>query len=612
MRRSGADEPTTSQILRYALRDLEGQAHALHSAYEHIAELERNSAELTVQRMGFGQLAADASYLSPIPRQTKKANWAAERQTRAHIEALGAYPGHGSASIQAYPHATVGYIIEGKNVANIESFVRSVYWGQKGRKAFSPVFITSCDAFHPFISNNYVFEYIPPRECFAASPEDYNAWKQQRLDQIKAKWALSQLIVYNSDVSHHDTHRSDRKTSIVVFPDYGPGNPYIGMMYSQIQDDFSIVFGDVQKAIDLARSGSVVFHLHWEDAVIRTLRHDAMPVAMADFVAAIDRLKSLGGGFCWTVHNVEPHDVGEGELSLEFSRQLFARADVVHVHTQEASRLVRHMYGSGKTPVVIEHPSYKGCYPEKSDKRLARQSLGLDVGEDELLFLCLGQVRRYKGIATLLNVAPEFRGRAKFVIAGRSGRYDPRGAPPDNCIIIDGHVGDQTLAELHSSADFAILPFEQMTVSGSLMLAMSFGTPVIAPSLEGVRDVVRDTCEGFLYSPDSRALSGAIQRALDTPHWRREAMEHAAYAASAFRPPEAFSAAIRDMFLNFSTLAGSASNPTVPAGQTTPDTKQRKDGRSAATPSPFVEERVILGGPRRKPSNLAKNVNEGS
>ncbi len=161
----------------------------------------------------------------------------------------------------------------------------------------------------------------------------------------------------------------------------------------------------------------------------------------------------------------------------------------------------------------------------------------------------MGQIRRYKGVERLLNAAPQFADRAQFLIAGRSGRYDPCGSIPSNCIRVDGFADDETVSRLFAISDYIVLPFERLTTSGSLLLALSFGKPVIAPNFNAVVELVSDGREAFLYDPSQpNGLANAIERALDAPDWQLHAMGKAAEATAAFRAPEAFSEAVCDMY----------------------------------------------------------------
>jgi glycosyltransferase involved in cell wall biosynthesis len=483
---------------------------------------------------------------------------------------LPIYPGHGSASLQIEPHARIGYIIGEEKPDRIALLVRSVYLAQRSRRNFSPLFVTASSYFLPFIQHGYVFEYVPEALTRTSAGDGSEGLLQKRLAFIKAKWGIHEFADLRAADHHRLAEGAGRKPRIVVYPDYGQANPYLKMMYADC-GEYELLHGSIQEAAELARTERVIFHLHWEDATFRDVREDCVPVVLADFVASVDRLRHRGGRFIWTVHNLEPHDVADKRLSSAFSQQLLARADCIHVHSEWMAAEIRARSGPHAPIVVVEHPSYAGCYPDATSAEVARARLGLS--EDDVVFLCLGQVRRYKGIEHLLNLAPEFAGRATFVIAGRSGRYDPRGAPPENCLCIDEHVADETVSDLYSAADFAVLPFEESTTSGSLLLALSFGAPVIAPTHEEISRIVRDGREGFLYPvDDARGLREALERALRTPAWKRSAMRESARAAAAFRPPAAFSSRIREMIDACASRAPAASDaPGGSAFQAAPD-----------------------------------------
>ena len=85
-----------------------------------------------------------------------------------------------------------------------------------------------------------------------------------------------------------------------------------------------------------------------------------------------------------------------------------------------------------------------------------------------------------------------------------------------------------------NAADFVVLPYEQILTSGSAVLAFSFARPIIAPALGGLRDLVQDNVNGFLYDPLAEgALLGALKRAAATSNDDRAAMSDAALATAA-------------------------------------------------------------------------------
>lgn len=536
---------------RRCVEALATHAQALEAAYAALAELQRTAGtDEAAAKIGFGPHRRMPAVVQPVfPEPPQLAKWATAGAAKpAARQALQAYPGYGNAPILLRDRVAVGIFIAKADEAKTQAIVDSAFYSQRDRQDFVPVFVTESSAFRPFVAKGYIFEYLPPVETNAADAERAIAWRKKRLDFIKAKWGISHFI---NDISRINSgHALGSRPKVIVFPDYGAGNPYMDMMYSEVRKAWDVSFGTAEEAAALAAEGTpVVFHLHWEDAVYRGERRDAIPARMASVITAIDRLKQNGGHFIWTVHNLQPHETSDLELHKEFMRQLVQRADILHVNSQWAADSLLDEFGQDLPVKVIDHPSYTASYPTISSRAEAAAALNLPIGELERTFLFFGNIRRYKGLERLLNVAPEFIGRARFIIAGRSGRFDPAGALPPNCLRYSGFIDDLTLARLFAVAHYAVLPFERLTTSGSLLLALSFGVPVVAPNLPAITELVSNGREAFLYDPAERGgLAQAIERAIATPEWHRAAMAKAAAATAAFAAPEAFSAAVRDMY----------------------------------------------------------------
>jgi glycosyltransferase involved in cell wall biosynthesis len=80
-----------------------------------------------------------------------------------------------------------------------------------------------------------------------------------------------------------------------------------------------------------------------------------------------------------------------------------------------------------------------------------------------------------------------------------------------------------------NAADVLAFPFRRVLTSSSVMLAMSFGRPVIVPRMGCLPELVGEEA-GFLYEPgDVAGLAGAIERAAgaDLPGMGAAAMRRA-------------------------------------------------------------------------------------
>jgi glycosyltransferase involved in cell wall biosynthesis len=264
------------------------------------------------------------------------------------------------------------------------------------------------------------------------------------------------------------------------------------------------------------------------------------------FLAQLRQFKQLGGTFVWTIHNLLPHDGIDMRKAAAFNRDVAAVADLAHVHSQWAAAEAGHRYGVPEQRIrVIEHPSYEGAYPIAMPGSDTRAKYGLN--DTDFVLLCLGAMRPPKNVEALLEAIEELPEHVRAVIAGAPSRH-PVPVETARATVISRSVSDQEVSDLFAMADFAVLTTERATTSGSLMLALTMGVPVIDPRLGPFTEVVSDGREGLFFSPDDISdLQRVIRTALDLPPWRHRAMRAAAAAAAAFRSPQAFAERISGM-----------------------------------------------------------------
>ena len=73
-----------------------------------------------------------------------------------------------------------------------------------------------------------------------------------------------------------------------------------------------------------------------------------------------------------------------------------------------------------------------------------------------------------------------------------------------------------------NACDFFVLPYKDITTSGAAALALSFGRPIIAPSIASFPEVVTSK-SGILYDPSQpKALTRALQKARDRSYSESE------------------------------------------------------------------------------------------
>lgn len=298
-----------------------------------------------------------------------------------------------------------------------------------------------------------------------------------------------------------------------------------------------------------------VLHFHWLYGLyMANWRTPAQAVA---FLRRFRLARALGYGIVWTAHNVLPHRAaGLRPLHVAIRRLMMAEADGVIVHCPAGQEQLAARFPRSGPLAVIPHGHYRGLYPTP-DRAAARQRLGLPP--DSFVYLSLGNIAAYKGLA---GYAAVFRATAAAddvaVIAGRDRdarlvRRLRQAAAADARLRLDvGFVPDARMGDYLAAADVLVAPFTHILTSGSVIAALSYGLPVIAPDLGCLRQTIAGA--GLVYpagrpnglaaalaaikSADRAQLRAAAVAAADGLGWDDIARQTAAvYRAVAARTP---------------------------------------------------------------------------
>jgi glycosyltransferase involved in cell wall biosynthesis len=220
----------------------------------------------------------------------------------------------------------------------------------------------------------------------------------------------------------------------------------------------------------------------------------------------------------YTVHNLDPHEQVFPLLNRIANRTVFALADAVHVHDEEARRSTVRAYRRRDRIYVIPHGSYVGAYLNNCTKQEARGLLNL--AQDAFVYLFLGQVRRYKGIEDLVVAFSQLASEStELVIAGN---LHDVAYGEQLTLLTRGraaihtwfqYVPDSEIQYFMNACDVCVLPYREVVTSGAAVLAFSFGRPIIAPALGGFSELAADG-RGIVYSPVADdGLLQALQQA---------------------------------------------------------------------------------------------------
>jgi glycosyltransferase involved in cell wall biosynthesis len=315
---------------------------------------------------------------------------------------------------------------------------------------------------------------------------------------------------------------------LLVYP--YDANPYQELLYEAIRAtgvDCRVVY--VQRhahlgpipflvQVTIARlRGYRLLHLHWPQFALYRGARLLPRLSLLNARLHLRWLRALGIRLVWTVHNAVPH---EPETADDIAVSRLLARDAAHkiVHGENAIEELAAIGADTLRLSVIPHGAYSGTYPE-ADRTESRRTLDLPEGARIVMFF--GQIRPYKGLEDLIPAWDEAtagdwvgtvpflliagrcdddaeRARLTHQLAARTGRFDA------------GYTPHEHVPLYFAAADVVVLPFRQVTTSGSAVLALSLRRPIVAPRLGALRDLPQDV--GFLYERGD--LATALAQAL--------------------------------------------------------------------------------------------------
>ncbi|MDP3856723.1 MAG: hypothetical protein Q8Q73_03065 [Stagnimonas sp.] len=304
------------------------------------------------------------------------------------------------------------------------------------------------------------------------------------------------------------TEPSGRAIGRVVFaPRYDKFNPYQGLLAAAIarlgvdvrMASFATRFPLLQVGRGLDRATEVL-HLHWLDRAYADADPARHALKIVRTVLEILWLRHRGLRIYYTAHNLHGHEARWPRLEGWALRRIVRASENTFVHSSAARlRLLREYQlsaASAARVLVAEHGNYGNRIASPAEREAARRRYGLQPGKT--VFLVFGLLRGYKGLAKLIRnfqawTAPD----AVLLIAGSSRARDPteaeriRAAAQEDARILPliRSWPDEELPDLFAAADACVVAHDWQLTSGSLILAMGFGKPLLLPD----RDIA-DEC----------------------------------------------------------------------------------------------------------------------
>jgi glycosyltransferase involved in cell wall biosynthesis len=217
--------------------------------------------------------------------------------------------------------------------------------------------------------------------------------------------------------------------------------------------------------------------------------------------------------------NIIPHEKRFGDRPFT---QYFVKPVDAFITMSEKVLTDLRLFVKDKPAKMVLHPLYDN-FGEKISKAVARKELG--IGNEELVLLFFGFIRKYKGLDILLDAMKilkdtnfmYFTPYFKLLIAGEfyedSNLYKEqinRLDISEHLILHTNFIPDSAVKNYFCAADVVVQPYRNATQSGVTPLAYHFEKPMIVTNVGGLPLLVPDGKVGFVAEPDAESIAQKI------------------------------------------------------------------------------------------------------
>ncbi|MGB9031962.1 MAG: glycosyltransferase family 4 protein [Acidobacteriaceae bacterium] len=251
-------------------------------------------------------------------------------------------------------------------------------------------------------------------------------------------------------------------------------------------------------------------------------------------LAEVTLARLYGRKIVATVHDVEP--LGGNQKTSRHAR-IYRHVDRLIVHNNASlEELVKLGVDRAKIS-VIPHGNYLDKVPASINSVEARSALGIRQNAKVALFF--GQIKQVKGLDLLIRAIADISREIEEVtllVAGRPWRVefsqydrliDELGIR-DRCVLHLRYIPDSEVHLYYGAADIVVLPYREVYQSGVVLMAMSYGRPVLVSDLPGMTAVVTEGDNGYVFRQGSAtSLAQALTRAFQDGQERQRMTEGA-------------------------------------------------------------------------------------
>lgn len=348
-----------------------------------------------------------------------------------------------------------------------------------------------------------------------------------------------------SQGDHADHGRKSTRRGVAQLPPPRSPNPYAELLYQALGElgwPRAPFPGLTLATLWRSRRRVGILHFHWRPDLayapclakvggLGRRRRVRATLQLFRFRLLLAWARMLGYRIVWTIHEIWP---ARDTRIDRAGHALLARASAaLMAHDAAVADRLRVELALPLQIEIVPHGTFRGVYEANHSREDVRAELGIPA--TAFVFLCFGQLRRDKDIPLLLDAFDSLDVPDAYLVVVGARHHGPSCrrvkvavAADDRIRAVLEAVPAHRVGELFGMSDAFVLARSQVWTSGSLILALSLGVPVVAARLPPAVELLGDGEAGWLFTPgDTSSLTGALRRAslnpLDTATKRRAA-----------------------------------------------------------------------------------------
>ncbi|MGG1636881.1 glycosyltransferase family 4 protein [Paenibacillus sp. NRS-1760] len=274
--------------------------------------------------------------------------------------------------------------------------------------------------------------------------------------------------------------------------------------------------GKLALQVGQAKAGDIV-HIHWMHHAYQNDNLLLFMVKSIIFIMTMIYLKLRKVQLVWTIHNLYPHQVKFKRLERYMRTIICKFCSKLLVASESIKRKVMMEFGVPASKLfVVKHGHYLGVYKPAGFN--FRASYG--ISEEADVYLFLGAIKAYKGVEDLIEAFNAFKTRNTYlIIAGKADKqmesYLKRVEDKENIILDLRFIPNEAVADLISAVDVMVMPYKEITTSGSAILGLSFRKLIVMPDNDFIDEYFMEDMVVSYNPSDYNGLENAMKAALN-------------------------------------------------------------------------------------------------